>query len=53
MQLSFADSVIESFLEAALSHFSINRVIDESLHPEFKSQRVVVYVLGLKDTPVD
>eukprot|EP00243_Klebsormidium_subtile_P000286 TRINITY_DN10499_c0_g1_i2.p1 TRINITY_DN10499_c0_g1~~TRINITY_DN10499_c0_g1_i2.p1 ORF type:complete len:258 (-),score=32.23 TRINITY_DN10499_c0_g1_i2:190-963(-) len=46
------DSVIESFLEAALSHFSITRVADESLHPEYKSQRVVVYFLQMKAMPV-
>ncbi|GAQ90561.1 hypothetical protein KFL_006560050 [Klebsormidium nitens] len=46
------DSVIESFLEAALSHFSISRVADKSLHPEYKSQRVVVYLLRRKEKPV-
>ncbi|PKI75547.1 protein N-lysine methyltransferase METTL21A [Punica granatum] len=39
------DTVLEYFLEAAMKDFVIGRVPQEQFHPDYRSRRVVMYVL--------
>lgn len=45
---SFADSVLEYFLEAAMNDFVIGCVEQTQWHPDYCSPRVVVYILVKK-----
>uniref|UniRef100_A0A1J3D991 Protein-lysine methyltransferase METTL21D n=1 Tax=Noccaea caerulescens TaxID=107243 RepID=A0A1J3D991_NOCCA len=42
------DAVLEYFLESALKDFAIGRVEQTQWHPEYRSRRVVLYVLEKK-----
>ncbi|KAK7314815.1 hypothetical protein VNO77_33343 [Canavalia gladiata] len=42
------DAVLEYFLEAAMNNFTIGRVDQTLWHPDYRSNRVVLYVLGKK-----
>ncbi|KMT14001.1 hypothetical protein BVRB_4g078320 [Beta vulgaris subsp. vulgaris] len=43
------DAVLEYFLEAAMKEFTIGQVDQTELHPEYRSFRVVIYILVKKD----
>lgn len=40
-----SDAVLEYFLESALKDFAIGRVEQTQWHPDYRSRRVVLYVL--------
>lgn len=40
-----ADAVLEYFLESAIKDFSIGQVDQMEFHPEYRSHRVVIYIL--------
>jgi hypothetical protein len=42
------DAVLEYFLETALKDFAIGRVEQTQWHPDYRSHRVVLYVLEKK-----
>ncbi|EPS59615.1 hypothetical protein M569_15191, partial [Genlisea aurea] len=42
------DEILEYFLEAATKEFTVGRVDGENWHPEFRTHRVVIYVLVKK-----
>ena len=43
-----SDAVLEYFLESALEDFAIGRVEQTQWHPDYRSRRVVLYVLEKK-----
>lgn len=43
-----SDAILEYFLEAAMNDFTIGRVDQTLWHPDYRSNRVVLYVLVKK-----
>jgi hypothetical protein len=43
-----SDAILEYFLEAAMNDFTIGRVDQKLWHPDFRSNRAVLYVLVKK-----
>jgi len=43
-----ADSILEYFLDAAIKYFVVGRVDQAQFHPDYRSQRVAMYVLVKK-----
>lgn len=44
----WSDAVLEYFLESALKDFAIGRVEQTQWHPDYRSRRVVLYILEKK-----
>lgn len=49
VSLIFPDTVLEYFLEAAMENFSIGQVDQMEFHSEYRSNRVVIYILVKKN----
>ena len=45
------DVVLECFLEAALEHFVIGCIEQEQWHPDFRTNRVAIFILVKKKLP--
>ena len=45
---SLADAILEYFLEAALKDFIVGCINQEQWHPDYRSQRVVIYIMVKK-----
>lgn len=44
------DTVLEAFLHLSLKTFHVGRIACEDMHPEYVSQRVVIYAMALRHT---